>query len=133
MARAPSEQGDAATMGANSRGWSRPPLATHHEHVFFSAVAILLLGNRCSGICAYQLLSGRFSGTSAKLGDPRTRRGFFYLDSVAPGAEIFCFGGASGRVDLHRRLGMAGSGFGCWMIVPGTCAATDAERYREHL
>jgi hypothetical protein len=61
MATATNEQSDAATLEPNSRKWRRPSLAdARHEHIFFSGMAILILGTVALGFGRTYYLAGLF-------------------------------------------------------------------------
>lgn len=125
MATATSEQGDSATIAANSRNWSRPPAARRHEHVFFSGMAILILGTVALGFARTYYLAGLFRAPlpSWVIHVHGAVFSTWILLLIAQTSLV-----SAGRVDFHRRLGMAGFGLACLMIVLGTCAATDALR-----
>jgi hypothetical protein len=116
MARATREQGDAASMGANSRSWSKPPIATRHEHVFSSAMAILILGTVALGFARtyYFYFAGVFRAPLPSW-VIHVHGVVFCTWILLPLVQTSFV--SAGRVDLDRRLGMAGFGFACLMIV----------------
>jgi hypothetical protein len=125
MATATSEQSHAAIVDANSRNWSRRPVATRHEHLFFSGMAILILATVVLGFARTYYLAGVFRAPlpSWVIHVHGAVFSTWILLLIVQTSFV-----SAGRIDLHRRLGMAGFGLACLMIVLGTCAATDALR-----
>src|SRR5882762_10818978 len=93
------------------------------DHLFFSGMALLLLVTVFVGFAATYYLAGVFHAPLPSL--------IIHLH----GAVFSCWVlllltqtslVSAGRVDIHRRLGIAGFVLACLMVVVGVLAATDA-------
>src|SRR5947209_2996316 len=102
----------------------RPALpGRRYDHVFFSAVAAAMLITVFVGFAHTYYLAGVFQAPLPSL--------IIHLHAVAFSCWILLLITqtslvAAGRVDIHRRLGIAGFVLACVMVVLGVMAATDS-------
>jgi len=95
------------------------------ERYFFPGMAILILGTVFLGFARTYYLAGVFKAPLPNL--------LIHLHGAAFSMWILLLMAqtslvAAGRVDVHRRLGLAGFGLACLMVVLGILAATDSLR-----
>jgi len=128
MATANNEASSAAPIAATATGlrrhhWNRA--ATPREHVFFSAMAVLILFAVVLGFGRTYYFAGVFRAPLPSW--------VIHVHGAVFSAWILLFIMQTafvsvGRVDIHRRLGVFGFVLACLMLILGTCAATDALR-----
>jgi hypothetical protein len=92
------------------------------DHVFFTSMALVMLGMVFVGFAHTYYLAGLFR---APLPSP-----IIHIHAVVFSCWILLLVTqtsliSAGRVDIHRRLGLVGFFLGCLMIVLGVAAATD--------
>ncbi len=94
-----------------------------YEHAFFLAMAVLLLATIFAGFAPSYYLSGIFRAPLPSMIIPVHGAVFscWILLLIAQTSLV-----SAGRVDIHRRLGIAGFVLACVMFVIGLLAATDA-------
>jgi hypothetical protein len=113
-----------ATAVAHPTKGARPVLpGRRYDHFFFSGVALLMLATVFLGFAQTYYLAGVFRAPLPSL--------IIHLHGAAFSAWILLLVTqtslvAAGRVDLHRRLGIAGFLLACLMVVLGVLAATDS-------
>src|SRR3989449_4367468 len=93
------------------------------DHVFFSAMALLMLATVFVGFAPTYYLAGMFLAPLPSL--------IIHLHGAAFSAWILLLVTqtslvSAGRVDIHRRLGIAGFLLACLMVTLGVLAATDS-------
>ena len=93
------------------------------DHVFFPAMAVLMLFTVFVGFARSYYLAGIFQAPLPSL--------IIHLHGAAFSCWILLLVTqaslvSAGRVDIHRRLGIAGFFLACLMVVLGVLAATDA-------
>src|SRR5271155_1045272 len=93
------------------------------DHVFFTSMALVMLVTVFVGFAHTYYLAGLFQA-------PLPNR-IIHIHGAVFSCWILLLVAqtslvSAGRVDIHRRLGMAGFFLGCLMIVLGAVAATDA-------
>jgi hypothetical protein len=95
------------------------------DRYFFPAMAILMLGTIFLGFARTYYLAGVFKAPLASwiLHLHGAAFSLWALLLIVQTSLV-----TAGRVDLHRRLGLAGFGLACPMIILGTLAAIDALR-----
>ncbi len=94
-----------------------------YDHLFFSAIAWLMLATVFIGFARTYYLAGIFRAPLPSL--------IVHLHGAAFSCWILLLVTqaslvSAGRVDIHRRLGIAGFLLGCIMIILGPWAATDS-------
>ena len=94
-----------------------------YDHLFFSSMALLMLGTVFVGFAHSYYLAGIFGAPLPSL--------IIHLHGAAFSCWILLLVTqtslvAAGRVNIHRRLGMAGFLLACFMVVLGVLAATDS-------
>ena len=94
-----------------------------YDHVFFSGMAVLLLGSVFLGFAHSYYLAGMFRAPlpSAIIHVHGTLFSSWILFLLAQTTLV-----ASGRTDVHRRIGIAGFLLACLMVVVGVWAATNS-------
>jgi hypothetical protein len=94
-----------------------------YDHVFFSAMALLILATVFIGFARTYYLAGVFQAPLPSLTIHLHGAAFscWILLLVTQASLV-----SAGRVDIHRRLGIAGFLLACLMVVLGVLAATDA-------
>jgi FtsH-binding integral membrane protein len=107
---------DAARVSASVPGGK-------YDHLFFSGMALAMLTTVFAGFAQTYYLAGIF-------GAPLPSK-IIHLHGAAFSCWILLLVTqtslvAAGRVDIHRRLGIAGFLLGCVMVVLGVLAATDS-------
>ena len=116
MATAVAPAGNAAKIFASVPG-------RRFDHLFFSSMTLLMLATVFLGFAQTYYLAGVFHAPLPSL--------IVHIH----GAVFSCWMlllitqtslVAAGRVDLHRRLGIAGFVLGCLMVILGAWAATDS-------
>src|SRR5262245_5439898 len=117
-----------ATLGDSAAGKADLPrfgAGRRYEHIFFSGMALLILGTVFLGFARSYFLAGVFKAPLPNLLIHFHGAAFsaWMLLLVAQTSLV-----SAGRVDVHRRLGLAGFALACVMVVLGTLAATDALR-----
>jgi FtsH-binding integral membrane protein len=122
-----SEGAGMATATATQAG-SKPKTAAglpgrRYDHVFFSGGALLMLLTVLAGFARTYFLAGMFKAPLPSLIIHIHGAAFttWIVLLVAQTSLVF-----AGRVDIHRRLGVAGFLLGGLMVVLGVLAATDA-------
>jgi len=93
------------------------------DHFFFSSMALLMLGTVFVGFAPTYYLAGVFRAPLPSL--------IIHLHGAAFSCWILLLVTqtsliSAGRVDIHRRLGIAGFLLACLMVVLGVLAATDS-------
>src|SRR5437868_14672284 len=93
------------------------------DHLFFSGMALLLFGTVAIGFARTYYLAGVFR---APLPSP-----IIHIHGAAFSCWILLLVTqaslvSAGRVDIHRRLGIAGFLLACLMVILGVLAATDS-------
>jgi FtsH-binding integral membrane protein len=113
-------------------GVARPDLSTNpsiglpgrrYDHLFFSAMALLILATVFVGFARTYYLAGVFKAPLPSL--------IIHLHGAAFSCWILLLITqtslvSAGRADIHRRLGIAGFFLGCLMVILGVMAATDS-------
>ena len=94
-----------------------------YDHVFFSGMALLLLATVFLGFARTYYLAGVFRAPLPSL--------IIHLHGAAFTAWILLLVTqtslvSAGRVDIHRRLGIAGFLWACLMVILGVLAATNS-------
>lgn len=94
-----------------------------YDHLFFSAMALLMLGTVFVGFAHTYYLAGVFHAPLPSL--------IIHLHGAAFSCWILLLVTqtslvSAGRVDIHRRLGIAGFLLACLMVILGVLAATDS-------
>lgn len=115
-----------ATVAAHPGNPARPapvPPGRRFDHLFFSSMALLMLAAVFVGFAPTYYLAGVFHAPLPSL--------IIHLHGAAFSAWILVLVTqtslvSAGRVDIHRRLGIAGFLLACLMVVLGVLAATDA-------
>jgi FtsH-binding integral membrane protein len=94
-----------------------------YDHVFFSAMALLLLGSVFLGFAHSYYLAGMFRAPlpSAIIHVHGALFSSWILFLLAQTTLV-----AAGRTDIHRRIGMAGFLLACLMVIVGVWAGTNA-------
>src|SRR5229473_3815229 len=94
-----------------------------YDHLFFSVMAWLMLATVFVGFARTYYLAGVFGAPLPSLIIHLHGAAFscWILLLVAQTSLVF-----AGRVDIHRRLGIAGFCLACLMIILGSLAATDS-------
>ncbi|MDQ1410481.1 MAG: hypothetical protein QOJ41_2216 [Acidobacteriaceae bacterium] len=94
-----------------------------YDHVFFSGMAVLLLGSVFLGFAHSYYLAGMFHAPlpSAIIHVHGAIFSSWILFLVAQTTLV-----AAGRTDVHRRIGIAGFLLACLMVVVGVLAATNS-------
>jgi FtsH-binding integral membrane protein len=94
-----------------------------YDHVFFSTMAVLLLGSVFLGFARSYYLAGMFHAPlpSAIIHVHGALFSSWILFLLAQTTLV-----ASGRTDIHRRIGIAGFLLACLMVVVGVWAATNS-------
>jgi FtsH-binding integral membrane protein len=94
-----------------------------YDHVFFSTMAVLLLGSVFLGFARSYYLAGMFHARlpSAIIHVHGALFSSWILFLLAQTTLV-----VSGRTDIHRRIGIAGFLLACLMVVVGVWAATNS-------
>jgi FtsH-binding integral membrane protein len=94
-----------------------------YDHVFFSGMAVLLLGSVFLGFAHSYYLAGMFHAPlpSAIIHVHGALFSSWILFLLAQTTLV-----AAGRTDVHRRIGIAGFILACMMVVAGVWAGTNA-------
>src|SRR6202043_459760 len=94
-----------------------------YDRVFFSGMAVLLLGSVFLGFAHSYYLAGMFHAPlpSAIIHVHGALFSSWILFLLAQTTLV-----AAGRVDLHRRIGIAGFLLACLMVIVGAWAATNS-------
>jgi hypothetical protein len=94
-----------------------------YDHVFFSSMALLMLVTVFVGFARTYYLAGVFNAPLPSLTIHLHGAAFscWILLLVTQTSLV-----AAGRVDIHRRLGIAGFLLACLMVILGVLAATDS-------
>ena len=116
MATALAQPGTPATPATQLPG-------RRHHHIFFSGMALLMLVTVFVGFGPTYYLAGVFRAPLPSL--------IIHLHGAAFSCWVLLLITQTslvlaGRVDIHRRLGMAAFGLACLMVVLGILAATDS-------
>lgn len=93
------------------------------DHIFFSGMALLLLATVFVGFAPTYYLAGVFHAPLPSLIVHLHGAAFSCWILVLIAQTSLAF---AGRVDIHRRLGVAGFLLACLMVVLGVLAATDS-------
>jgi len=93
------------------------------DHIFFSTMALLMLATVFLGFANTYYLAGVFHAPLPSL--------IIHLHGAAFSCWILLLVTqtslvSTGRVDIHRRLGIAGFLLACFMVILGVMAATDS-------
>src|SRR5882672_3966233 len=107
---------DAGKLGSGLPG-------RRYDHFFFSGMALLLLAAVFEGFARTYYLAGVFHAPLPSL--------YIHLHGAAFSCWVLLLVTqtslvSAGRVDIHRRLGIAGFVLACLMIVLGVVAGTDS-------
>ncbi len=99
------------------------PAGRRYDHVFFSGMAVLILASVFLGFARTYYLAGVFHAAlpSRIIHIHGAVFSMWILLLITQTSLV-----AAGRVDIHRRLGIAGFLLACFMIVLGVLAATEA-------
>ncbi len=94
-----------------------------YDHVFFTTMAVLMFLTAFAGFARTYFLAGMFRAPLPSL--------IVHIHGAAFTAWIVLLVVqtslvSAGRIDIHRRLGVAGFLLGCLMVVLGVLAATDS-------
>ena len=94
-----------------------------YDHLFFSGMALIILGTVFAGFARTYYLAGVFNAPLPSL--------IIHFHGAAFSCWILLLVTqtslvSAGRVDIHRGLGIAGFVLGCLMVVLGVMAATDS-------
>jgi hypothetical protein len=94
-----------------------------YDHLFFSAMALMMLGTVFVGFAHSYYLAGVFGAPLPSL--------IIHLHGAAFSCWILLLVTqtslvAAGRVTIHRRLGIVGFVLACFMVILGVSAATDS-------
>jgi len=116
MATAIAQAGNVAKSSARVRG-------RRFDHWFFSSMTLLMLATVFVGFARSYYLAGVFSAPlpSRIVHIHGAAFSCWMLLLITQTSLV-----AAGRVDLHRRLGIAGFLLGCVMVILGVWAATDS-------
>lgn len=101
----------------------RVPSGRRFDHIFFSSMALLILATVFLGFARTYYLAGVFRAPLPSL--------IIHLHGAAFTCWILLLVTqtslvSAGRVDIHRRLGVAGFLLACLMVILGVLAATNA-------
>jgi len=115
-----------ATAVAHPSNPARPSVGLagrRYEDLFFSAMALLILATVFVGFARTYYLAGVFQAPLPSL--------IIHLHGAAFSCWVLLLVTqaslvSAGRVDIHRRLGIAGFLLACLMVILGVLAATDA-------
>jgi len=115
-----------ATAVAHPSNPTKPPIGLpgrRYDHLFFSAMALLILATVFVGFARTYYLAGMFRAPLPSL--------IIHLHGAAFSCWILLLVTqtslvSAGRVDIHRRLGVAGFLLACLMVTLGVLAATDS-------
>lgn len=99
------------------------PPGRRYDHVFFSGMALMMLASVFLGFAHSYYLAGVFHAPLPSL--------IVHIHGAVFSAWILLLVTqtslvSAGRVNIHRRLGIAGFLLACFMVVLGVLAATDA-------
>jgi hypothetical protein len=94
-----------------------------YDHLFFSGMSLLMLAAVFVGFARSYYLAGVFRAPLPTL-TIHLHGAAFTCWILLPVAQTSLV--AAGRVDIHRKLGMAGFVLACLMVVLGVLAATDS-------
>ena len=116
MATAAAQPGNPAKLAKNLPG-------RRYDHRFFSAMAVLMLATVFVGFARTYYLAGVFHAPLPSL--------IIHLHGAVFSCWILLLVTqtslvSAGRVDIHRRLGIAGFLLACLMVILGVLAATDS-------
>ena len=116
MATAIAQAGNVAKSSASVPG-------RRFDHLFFSSMTLLMLATVFLGFARTYYLAGVFHAPlpSAIVHIHGAAFSCWMLLLITQTSLV-----AAGRVDLHRRLGIAGFVLGCLMVILGAWAATDS-------
>jgi FtsH-binding integral membrane protein len=116
MATAIAQAGNAVKSSASVPG-------RRFDHLFFSSMALLMLATVFLGFAQTYYLAGVFHASlpSRIVHIHGAAFSCWMLLLITQTSLV-----AAGRVDLHRRLGIAGFLLGCLMVILGVWAATDS-------
>src|SRR5258706_4498843 len=120
------QRGTMATAVAHPSNPAKPSIGLpgcRYDHLFFSAMALLILATVFVGFARTYYLAGVFHAPLPSL--------IIHLHGAAFSCWILLLVTqtslvAAGRVDIHRRLGIAGFLLACLMVTLGVLAATDS-------
>ena len=115
-----------ATAVAHPNNLTKPSIGLpgrRYDHLFFSTMALLMLATVFVGFAHTYYLVGVFHAPLPSL--------IIHLHGAAFSCWILLLVTqtslvSAGRVDIHRRLGVAGFFWGCLMVILGVLAATDS-------
>src|SRR5712692_2575225 len=115
-----------ATAVAHPSTPTKPTLSMpgrRYDHLFFSTMALCMLATVFAGFAHTYYLAGMFHAPLPSL--------IIHLHGAAFSCWILLLVTqtslvAAGRVDIHRRLGIAGFLLACLMVVLGVLASTDS-------
>jgi FtsH-binding integral membrane protein len=115
-----------ATAVAHPNNLTKPSIGLpgrRYDHLFFSTMALLMLATVFVGFAHTYYLAGVFHAPLPSL--------IIHLHGAAFSCWILLLVTqtslvSAGRVDIHRRLGVAGFFWGCLMVILGVLAATDS-------
>lgn len=112
-----------ATAVAHAEVSARSLPGRRFDHQFFSAMAVLILATVFAGFARTYYLAGVFHAPLPSLIVHIHGAAFscWILLLVAQTSLVY-----AGRVDIHRRLGIAGFLLACLMVVLGVLVATDS-------
>src|SRR5712671_822564 len=120
------QRGTMATAVARPSNRTRPSIGLpgrRYDHLFFSTMALVMLATVFLGFAKTYYLAGVFQAPLPSL--------IIHLHGAAFSCWILLLVTqtslvSAGRVDIHRRLGIAGFCLACFMVIIGVFAATDS-------
>jgi FtsH-binding integral membrane protein len=120
------ERGMMVTAVARPSNPTKPAIGLaggRYDHLFFLAMALLMMGTVFVGFAHTYFLAGVFHAPLPSL--------IIHLHGAAFSCWILLLVTqtslvSAGRVDIHRRLGIAGFLLACLMVILGVLAATDS-------
>jgi hypothetical protein len=119
-------RGTMATIVGHSMHAAKPVLrlpGRRYDHYFFSITALLMLASVFVGFAHSYYLAGIFSAPlPSRIIHVHGAVFTCWILLLVTQTSLV----AAGRVDIHRRLGIAGFFLGCSMVLLGIWAATDA-------
>ena len=118
--------GNLATAATHAGAHARPTRSLpgrRYEHLFFSGMAVLLLATAFAGFAPTYYLAGIFRAPlpSTIIHVHGAVFSCWILLLITQTSLV-----STGRVDIHRRLGIAGVALAGIMVIVGVLAATDA-------
>lgn len=112
-----------ATVANSTTKSARRLHGRRFDHLFFTSMSVVMLLTAFAGFARTYFLAGVFRAPLPNL--------LIHIHGAAFTAWVLLLVAqtslvSAGRTDIHRRLGVAGFLLGCFMVVLGVLAATDA-------